>query len=175
MILRKLKRILGSQRGFTLIELVVAVVIMGFIGTAVTTTTFQIMKQSVRNRDFTSANQLTMNAIHWISRDAEMSQAVTTGGATGFPLTLSWVDWSNARYQVVYSIADGNLKRSYSVNGGQPVETFLAESINTISDNTSCELATNKVLTLQITATVGEGTQAISVSNMRQIFMRSMP
>ena len=174
MMLHKLNRILKSQRGFTLIEVIVALAILSFIGIAVSTATFQILKQSVKNRDYTTASQLTMNAIHWISRDAEMSQTVETGWASGFPLTLNWIDWSNSSYQVVYTIEDGKLKRSYSVNGGEPVQTFLTEAANTISDNTTCQLY-NKVLTLQVTATIGEGVQTISVSNMRKIFMRSMP
>jgi prepilin-type N-terminal cleavage/methylation domain-containing protein len=174
MILGKSSRLLRSQRGFTLIEILVAVVILSFLGIAVSSATFQLFKQSVKNRDYTTASQLSMNAIHWISRDAEMSQTVTTGGASGFPLTLSWVDWSNSTYQVVYSIVDGKLKRSYSVNGGAPVLTMLAQSANSISDNTSCVLGGN-VLTLQITANSGKGDYVTSVTNTREIFMRSMP
>jgi len=174
MILGKSGRILSSRRGFTLIEIMVALAIISFIGIAVSTATFQILHQSVRNRDYTTASQFTMNAIHWISHDAEMSQTVQTGGASGFPLSLSWIDWGSSVYRVVYSIEGGTLKRSYSVNGGGSVQTILAQSVNTISENTSCEYD-SKVLTLQVTATVGKGAYATSVTNVRKIFMRSMP
>jgi prepilin-type N-terminal cleavage/methylation domain-containing protein len=174
MILRKPERILKSRRGFTLIEIMVALLIISLIGTSVSIAIFQIMKQSVTNRDYTTASQYTMNAIHWISRDAEMSQAIVTGEASGFPLTLSWVDWGSTRYQVVYAIQDGQLKRTYSVDGNELNQTILAQSVNTTSGNTSCEYD-SQVLTLQVTATVGKGDYAVSVTNMRKIFMRSMP
>jgi len=174
MISRILKRFGCSQRGFTLIELMIALAIMALIGGGATIATVQILKQSVRNRDFTTASQFTMNAIHWISRDAEMSQVVTTNGTTGFPLTLRWTDWSNGQYQVIYSIENNILKRKYSINGGQQTQTILAESVNTVSQNTTCQYS-NKVLNLQVTATVGKGAYAVTVANTREIFMRSMP
>jgi prepilin-type N-terminal cleavage/methylation domain-containing protein len=174
MTLRKPGHILGSRRGFTLIEIMVVMVIIALIGIGVSTATLQILKQSVKNRDYTTASQFTMNAIHWISRDAEMAQTVQTGGALGFPLTLSWIDWGSSVYQVVYSIEDGKLKRNYSHTGEQSVQTILAQSVNTVSEKTTCEYG-NKVLTVQITATVGEGDYVATVTNTREIFMRSMP
>ena len=174
MILRKTGRILRSRRGYTLIEVMVALAIISLIGGGVSTATIQILKQGVRNGAYTTASQYTMNAVHWISRDAEMSQTVATDGASGFPLTLSWIDWGNSEYRVVYTIEDDKLKRSYSVNGGEPSQTVVAEYINAISENTTCEFAF-RVLTMQVTTTVGQGAHAISVTNIRKIFIRSSP
>lgn len=174
MILRKSGRFLRSRRGFTLIEVIVALAIISLIGAGVSTATIQILKQGVRNGYYTTASQYTMNAIHWISRDTEMSQTVETDGASGFPLTLSWIDWGSSEYQVVYTIEDDKLKRSYSVNGGEPSQTIVAEYVNSISENTTCEFA-SRVLTMQVTTTVGKGAHAISVTNIRKIFIRSSP
>ncbi|MFA5309862.1 MAG: prepilin-type N-terminal cleavage/methylation domain-containing protein [Dehalococcoidales bacterium] len=170
----KLRHILKGRRGFSLLEVVLALFIITVVGAAVSTATFQMVRQSAKNRDYTTASQFTMNAVHWISRDAEMSQSIGIGGPTGFPLTLSWVDWGNTTYRVVYTVVNGQLKRSYSVNNGTPVQTLLAESVNMVSENTTCEFS-NRTLTLRVTSTVGEGAHAVSVTNMREIFMRSMP
>jgi prepilin-type N-terminal cleavage/methylation domain-containing protein len=172
--LRKQGRLLKGQRGFTLIEILVAVTIVAVIAVGVTMTTFQILKQSVKNRDFVTASQFTMNAIHWISRDAEMAQGIQTGANHGFPLTLSWVDWGSSVYQAVYSIDNGVLKRTYSHTGEATVQTVLAQSVNTVSGETTCEY-NSKFLTVQITAKVGQGDYTSTVSNTREIFMRSMP
>jgi prepilin-type N-terminal cleavage/methylation domain-containing protein len=174
MILCKSGRMISSQRGFTLIEVLVALAIISLIGGGVSTATIQILKQGVRNGDYTTASQYTMNAIHWISRDAEMSQTVATDGVSGFPLTLNWIDWGGAKYQVIYTIEDNKLKRSYSVNGGAPSQTVVAEYVNTISENTTCEFG-SRVLTTQVTTTVGKGAHAVSVTNVRKIFIRSSP
>ena len=174
MIICKSGRILRSQPGFTLIEVILALAITCLIGGGVSTATIQILKQGVRNGDYTTASQYTMNAVYWISRDAEMSQTVTTDGVSGFPLTLSWTDWGSAEYQVVYTIEDDKLKRSYSVNGGEPSQTVVAEYVNTISENTTCEFA-SRVLTMQVTTTIGQGAHAVSVTNRRKIFIRSSP
>jgi prepilin-type N-terminal cleavage/methylation domain-containing protein len=174
MILRKSGRILRSRRGFTLIEVILALAIISFIGAGVSTATIQILKQGVRNGYYITASQNTMNAIHWISRDAEMSQTVETDGASGFPLTLSWIDWGSADYEVVYSIEGDKLKRSYSVNGSAPSQAVVAEYVNSIPENTNCEFDI-RFLTLQVTSTVGEGAHAVSVTNISKIFIRSSP
>ncbi len=172
MILGKSGRILRGRRGFTLIEVILALAIISFIGVGVTTSTIQILKQGVRNGYYITASQNTMNAVHWISRDAEMSQTVDTNGASGFPLTLSWIDWESSEYEAVYAIEGNKLKRSYAVNGGEPSQAVVAEYVNSLPQNTNCAFD-SRFLTLQVTTSVGEGVNAVSVTNIRKIFIRS--
>jgi prepilin-type N-terminal cleavage/methylation domain-containing protein len=174
MTLSKSRRILRSRQGFTLIEVMVALAIISLIGGGISTSTIQILKQGMRNGDYITASQYGMNAINWISRDAEMSQIVKTVGASGFPFTLSWIDWDSSAYQVVYSIEGDKLQRSYSVNGSALSRTVVAENVNTISENTTCEFAF-RIFTVQVTTTVGESAHAVSVTNMRKILIRSSP
>ena len=161
----------NGQKGFTLIELIVVLAITGLIGLGATTAIVQVLSQSSKNNNYTTASRHTMNAIHWISRDAQMAQDVEPGGPAGFPLTLSWTEWDNTGYQVTYSIVDDKLRRGYSVDGGDPSETLVAQYINSTSETTSCEFA-GGVLTLQVTTTVGEGTQELSVTKVREITPR---
>jgi len=172
MIRRVMKLISKRQRGFTLIEVLVAAALTSIIGFGAATATFQIMSQNQKNNLYTTASRNTMNAIHWISRDAQMTQTVTPdGGATGFPLTLTWVEWDNSVHQIVYSISGDTIRRSYSVDGGDPLEIMIAQYINSTGLNTMCDL-TGDVLTVKVTATVGQGGHAVTMSKVREITPR---
>ena len=89
MIIRRLRLALHSQKGFTLIEVLAVLVITSIIGLGATITTLQVLSQGSQNNDYTTASRHAMNAIYWVSRDAQMSQTVTPGGGDGFPLTLN--------------------------------------------------------------------------------------
>jgi prepilin-type N-terminal cleavage/methylation domain-containing protein len=171
MILRKLRQISQTQSGFTLIEVLAALAITGIIGLGATMATVQVLTQGTRNSDYTTASRHAMNAIHWVSRDAHMAQTVTPDVASGFPLTLNWTEWDNSEHQVVYTIVDDRLMRSYSVDSSEPGQTLVAQYINPDSENTTCEFS-DMVLTLRVTTVVGEGTRTVSVSRIREITPR---
>lgn len=161
-----------GQQGFTLIEVIVALVLTGLIGAGASVATIQVLQQGSRNGDYTTASRHTMNAIYWVSRDAQMSQAVAPDdGASGFPLTLSWTEWDNSVHQAIYSIEDDRLMRSYSVNGSSPSETLVAQYINSVSGNTTCAFS-DRVLTVTVTATVGGGASAVSLTKTCNIAPR---
>jgi len=171
--IRRIARVLSKrQLGFTLIEVLVAAALTSLIGFGAATATFQIFTQNQKNNLYTTASRNTMNAIHWISRDAQMTQTVTPdGGATGFPLTLTWVEWDNSVHQIVYSVSGDAIRRSYSVDGGDPTEVMVAQYINSTGLNTMCNL-TGDMLTVKVTATVGQGSHAVTVSKVREITPR---
>jgi hypothetical protein len=151
--------------------MIVAIAITGFIGIGAAAATAQVFSQTTRNTDYTAASRQALNAIHWISRDAQMAQDIEPNGASGFPLTLAWTEWDSSDHQVTYSLSDDRLERSYSTDGGAPVETLVAEYINTTTEMTSCSF-TSGVMTLKITASVGEGVNTINVTKVREISPR---
>jgi prepilin-type N-terminal cleavage/methylation domain-containing protein len=171
MIIRNLWFRRKNQQGFTLVEMLAALAITSFIGLGASMATIQVINQGDRNGDYTTASRNTLNAIHWISRDAQMAQVVDLGASSGFPLELSWVEWDNSTHEATYFITDGDIKRSYSIDGGAPAQTLVAQYINTTSENTTCGYSSG-VLTLKVTSTVGAGSKAISVTKLREITPR---
>jgi prepilin-type N-terminal cleavage/methylation domain-containing protein len=167
----KFRGLLRSEKGFTLIEMVVALAITGIIGLGATSAIYHVMINGGRNADAVAASQHALNAIHWISRDVQMSQDVSPEGASGFPLTLQWITWDNSEYEVVYSIEDGTLTRSFSTGGVEESEVVVAQYIDTDTEMSNCVFSSG-VLTLKITATVGEGLHAVSVGKVREIVPR---
>ena len=170
--LHKFWAIRENQKGFTMIEVIAVTLITGLLGIGVAMASTQVVKQGASNSDYTTASRHTMNAIYWVSRDAQMSQTLEPGEESGFPLILGWTEWDNSEHQVVYSVSeDNNLRRSYSINGGEQRQTVVAQYINSVSENTTCEVNGDN-LTLKVTCTVGTGSNAVSVTKEREITPR---
>ncbi len=136
MILRRLGWINKSQRGFTLIELLVALAITGLLASGLGMTIFQILNGNAQSSSQMTVVRQVQNAGYWISQDTLMAQVVEPDpGATGFPLTLTWTEFGvdGDVHRVVYSLTvDNELMRTYSINGGPSVTTFVAQYITLI-------------------------------------------
>ncbi len=157
----------GNQRGFTVLEMMVTLVLTALISLGATMASAQVLNETSRNADYVTANRQAMNAIAWISRDAEMAQVVEGTGV--FPtgqLVFTWTTWEDDVDCVVYSLSAGQLRRVKTVNGGAPVETVVAEYINPDPGLTGCVLTSDK-LTLKITASVGQGSRVGNVTLTR--------
>ena len=154
-----------------MLEVIATLAITILIGAGVAMATVQVVDQGSRNGDYTTASRQTLNAIHWIGKDAQMAQTVVPNGSSGFPLNLSWVDWDNATHLVIYAEEGDKLRRSYSIDGGAPNETMVGQYINWESENTTCEFS-DGMLTLKVTATMGTGVNAVSVTRIREISPR---
>ena len=173
MFFRRLKLFNKEQGGFTLIEFLVSLAIVGFICLGATVATGQLLNQTANNNNHTTASRQALNAVHWISRDAQMSQNVT--GASGFPLSndlvISWEAWDNSQHVVTYSLLSNTLRRSYSVNGGDPEVTVIAEYINDNPTLTNSAFA-DDVLTIKITSSVGVNDKIADFTRQADISLR---
>ncbi|MEE8419330.1 MAG: hypothetical protein V3S02_04380, partial [Dehalococcoidales bacterium] len=87
-----------GEKGYVLMELLIAITIMFLAGTSAGAIIFQIAKNTERNTDIMTAVHQVETAGYWISRDARMALNVTTTDNLTLPefLSLSWTEWDSA-------------------------------------------------------------------------------
>ena len=168
-----------GEKGYTLLELLVAISIMAVASVAASAGIFQVYRNTECNSNHMAAILQVQNAGYWISRDAQMAESVTTVNLTAPNfLVLSWTeDESSDNYTVIYSFGNMSgsglkkLLRSQSINGTASQTTFVAQYIDSSSNNTSCNL-TSGILSLRITAAVGRGATMESETRTYRIVPR---
>lgn len=164
----------GNQKGFILIEVVLAIAITGLIGAGITMSAVQVMNVRALSANHIIAVKQVESAAYWINRDVRMAQVILPGAGSGFPLNLSWVAWDNTSNNVSYEINGSQLRRSYSVNGAQPaIQTAIAKYINSDPVSTNCSYS-GGVFNLKVTASVN-GFRPSSETRLIQVIPRSAP
>jgi prepilin-type N-terminal cleavage/methylation domain-containing protein len=110
-----------NERGFTLVEMLVATAIAGILSIALVGTVFQVTTVAVNGTDKLAAANDIQNAVHQINRDGHMASAAVGGNS----LTLTYPSAS----EVVYSLVGDELLRTASgsdtvVAGGTASASF---------------------------------------------------
>jgi prepilin-type N-terminal cleavage/methylation domain-containing protein len=148
----------NNQRGFTLIELIIAIAIAALITGGITAAIMQLLTINTRDSNHMVAVRQVQQAGKEVSKDTLQAQGVNaTGAGWGLTLNLAWDEWgTNQTHTVNYTLVNGpggvvGLQRSHSVAGNSTVTT-VAEYID--PTQTSCVWA-GGVLTFTVTATVG--------------------
>jgi prepilin-type N-terminal cleavage/methylation domain-containing protein len=155
-----------AQRGFTLIELVIALAVGAVVALAVVSSISQVFIGSARSSNHMTAVRQVQNAGYWVSRDAAMAHSIIPTATATPPelLLLSWTDWPNRVIQVRYVLEDApdglkNLRREQSVDGAVIGSTLVGQHID---GDQSLTIATYTPgsMTFKVTAKVGAGGRA---------------
>ena len=161
-----MKRLHKDQRGLTIIELLVVVILTGLITAAITTTFFQVFDMNTRTANHMSALSQVQQAGKLVSQDILQAQAIEDSPPTGEFLILGW-NITTVVHEVTYTLEDGELWRSETIDGGDPVHTRVAEYIDPTETNCCCDCdrdgycdgscgCDGGVVIFTVTATVGE-------------------
>jgi len=156
-----MKLIRSKQKGFTLIEIVIALGIFGLVIAAATGTIAQVI-QSSRSSEHMTALRQVQSAGYWVSKDGIQAQTVTT---QGYFLYVARTDWDDSDlHEVVYSLQDmpsgesKQLQREESLNGAPGSTIIISRYID--PNQTSCSWnASAKALTFTVTATMNQQTE----------------
>lgn len=142
-----------NQGGYGLLEFLIALALVGILGSGITAFTLQTITETNRSSSHMQAIQQLENASYWVSHDVQMAQTVTPGPNAGFPLQLDWTDENLNVFQVTFSISGTQLRRSLIENGEPASINLLVDSINSSAELTNCNYS-ERLLTFQATSTV---------------------
>lgn len=186
MISHRLGLLNKNQRGFTLVEVIIVLAIIGIVIGAATMTIVQVINGSSSTSNHMIAIRQVQNAGYWVSRDVQMAQEVEpTADPDGFPLTLRWTEWADGglngdQHQVVYTLlVDNKLQREHYTNLNLDATTIVAEFID--PDETNCYLNEhfgeelqyeNGALTFTVTAKVSSFPQEQSETRIYHVMPR---
>ena len=142
----------GDQRGFTLVETLIVLAVSGILLSALTFGVIQTIKTNSRSFSHMTAVKEVENAVHWITRDAQMAQTINGSNITvastnvtpknfsTVNLALSWnntapgVDSTNIT-MVTYQGVGGQLLRVLSQNGSANVITVIVPHLGSSTWN----------------------------------------
>ncbi len=116
-----INRLFSGQRGFTLVEMIVALGIMGVIVPSLGLAIFQMTNFTSRGNAQLATNDDMGVSMRWLDRDIQMAQ--TTDLVDAAPpvssMTLNWTDEfgrAAAPHTTVYSLVGTELTRTYDGN-----------------------------------------------------------
>ena len=100
------------EKGFTLLEVVIGMAIMGLVVVAIAATITTLLMNYGQAAEQNVALPQVQNAGYWISRDVQMSRNVTASDPDGFPLSLDIpIDTDeNNDYSIIYLFEGNKLK-----------------------------------------------------------------
>ena len=154
-----------GEKGFTFIELIVALGIIALVGGAAAMTTFQVFRGTERNNAHNLVVQQVQNGGYWIGRDARMALSVSADNLT-LPdfLVLGWTEWDDTGEPTYHTATYyfeglndgvGTLKRRYWSSDGASQQTLIAQYVYydpADPSRTSQVSYVTPSLTLQLTA-----------------------
>ncbi|MFC1991356.1 type II secretion system protein J [Chloroflexota bacterium] len=150
-----------GQKGFTLLEILLATAIIGAIVAVVAMTTTTLLKNSQQPSTRHILLQQVQNAGYQMPRDINMSGNVTLSGPTGFPVTINIPINQVDNYNVEYLLDSDNLTRKqYNYLGSLTSETVVAQYVDI--GNTTCDNVMEGYYKLTIRVSMGE--EAVTAS-----------
>lgn len=150
------------QYGFTMIELLITVAIMGTAGIGITTTILMIRNESERSASHINASHQIQHAGNWITRDAAMAQSVDTSDDVGTVetevCTLKWQGWPRTDHWDHQYIDTFVIRYSYDSNQIHRHETVTTDEYDddgvfqTTTQNTTVQQVADNITALSITS-----------------------
>jgi len=153
---------LRDQRGFTLVELLMASAIAGLIASTLGTAIHQFIGTSERGNDELRALQDVQNAAYWLTLDGERADATNLldGALPAASMTVNWTSGGQP-HTSTYSLSNTELKRDH--NG---TVTTVARHVSAVEFSIA-----DRLITVTMTSTP-EGRWGVSEQATYKIWLR---
>jgi len=150
-----LRFVRNDQRGFTLIELIVAITIAALITGGITFAIMQILTINTRASNHMVAVRQVQQAGKEVSKDTLQAQSVNASAGPDVLVALNWTEWgTNNTHGIIYSLpGNGELRREHYGNSTLDLTTVVAEYISSAS---FVQLPGGVAYNFTVTATVGD-------------------
>ena len=142
-----------GERGYTLVETLIAIAITGFIVTVLGLSVQQIVTVPEQGDDHVDALHAIQNAAHWVSLDGQTAKSAIGGSSLNMTLPDNSI--------VLYTLSGSSLSRTC-----KGVNRKIAEDISSVNFTIQGHL-----ITMSITA-APNSRWAISENQTYQIYMR---
>ena len=165
----KQMRMIPNEKGFTLLEVLVTIAILGAIMGTMSAAAITIMKVSPQNKNWAIALRQVQNAGYWISRDVQMADNVTFDANPATPefltlrLPVMSANQSIVDRTLVYRLEDvsGAMKTLMRTDQDSGRQILIAENIyydpaGDPDDSTKIISSVNQTLEVRMTAISGE-------------------
>jgi hypothetical protein len=175
-----------GSKGMSLVELVMAIGISVILLASISFAIYRVFDTNWRGTTHMVAVKEVENAVHFISRDAEMAQFPTNAAATGNQtftespsLVMTWInEFDSASGTVKYTRDGDKLVRTYTDDEGNVSTNTVAQHIDFDATRTNWSLSNSQSeglsLAFKITATVS-GSRPSTETRLFEIIPRSMP
>ena len=142
-----------GERGYTLVETLIAIAITGFIVTILGLTVQQFVTVPEQGDNHVDALHAVQNAAHWVSLDGQTAKSASGGSS----LSLTLPDNSI----VSYNMSGNSLQRTF-----KGVSRTVAENVSSVNFTIQ-----GRVITMHITA-APDSRWSISENQTYQVYMR---
>jgi len=154
-----MKKLNKDQRGLTLVELLIAILLTGLITGGITMTIFQVFNLNTRTSNRMTAVRQVQHAGFWVSPDVQMAQPekIDDNPSGGEFLILGWTDGDDNEHEVIYTLEDMSggfqiLWRAHKKNSVLESTTKVAEYIDPAETSFTPE---GDAFIFKVTANVG--------------------
>ena len=159
---KTVKRLLEDSRGFTLVEVLVAVGLLIIVAGLVSSSTFQILSVQRTWQDDVLATQELRQAEGWFARDS--LTAVTTTiphlGPSTTTASMMWSDILDVNYTSTYSLSGMTLFRDLDSSAATSTRIEVAREVATVNFSRS-----GRLVTFDLSVEAAEGQTATSSLN----------
>ena len=133
---------ISRQAGYSLVEIIITVAILGLLSAGINASIVQTIRLGSHSSEYMTAIKQVENAVQRMITDIQQAQTVVLTPIEGFPFQLSWVDWDGTNHAITYQIAgEGELQRIYTAGAGSPQYTVVGMYIDCAPQNTNCWFA----------------------------------